>query len=65
MRQADTHHWVPCVRVADIESTVARARTVDVDVVTPVAETPGVARTAVLRDREGASVGLWEPRGVE
>lgn len=65
MRRADAHRWLPCVRVDNIESTMARAQTLAMKVVTPAVETPGVARTAVLEDQEGAVIGLWEPRGVE
>jgi predicted enzyme related to lactoylglutathione lyase len=65
MRRADTHRWVACVRVDNVETTMARAKTSGVTVVTPAVETPGVARTAMLRDDEGAVIGLWEPRGVD
>jgi predicted enzyme related to lactoylglutathione lyase len=65
MRRADTHRWVPHVRVDNVESTTARAQTLEMTVMTPAVETPGVARTAMLRDHEGAVFGLWEPRGVE
>ncbi len=65
MRRADTHRWLACVRVENVESSIARAQTLEMTVVTPVVETPGVARAAMLRDQEGAVIGLWEPRGVE
>ena len=65
MRRADTHRWLACVRVDSVESTVSRAQTLEMTVVTPAVETTGVARTAMLRDHEGAFIGLWEPRGVE
>jgi predicted enzyme related to lactoylglutathione lyase len=65
MRRADIHQWLACVRVESVEGTIARAQTLEMDVVTPAVETPGVARTAILRDQEGAVIGLWEPRGVE
>lgn len=65
MRHADTHRWLACVRVDNLESTITRAQTIEIDVVTTAVETPGVARTATLKDREGAVIGLWEPRGVE
>jgi uncharacterized protein len=65
MRRADTHQWIACVRVDNVERAIARAQTLEMTVVTPAVETPGVAHAAMLRDREGAVIGLWEPRGVE
>src|SRR6185369_8051632 len=65
MRRADTHRWVGCVRVANVERTMARAHALEMTAETPDIETPGVARTALLRDKEGAVFALWEPRGVE
>jgi uncharacterized protein len=65
MRRADTHRWIACVRVDNVESRMARAHPLDLTVVTPAVETPDVAQVAVLRDPDGAVIGLWEPRGVE
>jgi predicted enzyme related to lactoylglutathione lyase len=65
MRRAEMHRWVACVRVDNVESVITRAQAVETTIVTPAADTPGVARTAILRDPEGAVIGLWEPRGVE
>jgi predicted enzyme related to lactoylglutathione lyase len=65
MRRADSHQWLACVRVDNIEGTIDRARNLEMTVVAPASETPGVARTAMLRDHEGIAIGLWEPQGVE
>ena len=65
MRRAETHRWVACVRIENVEGTTARAQTLGMTAVTQAVDTPGVARTAVLRDPEGAVLGLWEARGVE
>jgi predicted enzyme related to lactoylglutathione lyase len=65
MRRADDHRWIACVRVDRVDSTIARAQALNMTALTPAVETPGIARTAVLRDQEGAVIGLWEPRGVE
>jgi predicted enzyme related to lactoylglutathione lyase len=65
MRRADIHRWIGCVRVDNVDSMVVRARTLQMTVAMPPLETSGVACAAMLRDEEGAVIGLWEPRGVE
>jgi uncharacterized protein len=57
--------WVPYVRVADADAAATNARAHGATLLSPVSETPGVARTALLADPERAVFGVWEPRGVE
>jgi len=63
-RAAAEPRWVSYVHVDSVDSTVARAQALGATVVAPGFDTPGVARTALLGDREGAVIGLWEPRGI-
>ena len=52
LRRADTHRWLACVRVDSVENTIARAQTLEMSVVTPAVETPGVApqpRSVILK----------------
>jgi len=55
--------WIAYVHVPDVDASVARARELGAAIVTPPVEDPGLARRAVIRDPEGAVLGLWEPRG--
>jgi predicted enzyme related to lactoylglutathione lyase len=65
MRCRDDHRWVPCVRVDDIMAMLLRAKGEGLVAGGPPVETPGVARTALLRDPEGAVLALWQPDGLE
>jgi len=51
------------VKVASADATAARATDLGATIDTSPFDTPGVARTAVIRDPEGAAFGLWEDRG--
>jgi predicted enzyme related to lactoylglutathione lyase len=53
------------VHVADVDETAARAVALGATIASPAADTPGVARTCLLADPEGAIVGLWSPRGID
>jgi uncharacterized protein len=55
--------WIPYLAVASAEAVAAKALELGAAIVAPVAETRGVARTAVVRDPAGGVVGLWEGRG--
>jgi predicted enzyme related to lactoylglutathione lyase len=56
--------WIPYVRVADRVAFAARAASRGATIVAPAADVPGVARTCLLGDPDGATLGLWEPDGV-
>ena len=64
MRHSATHAWIPFVHIDRIESAVDKASSQGMRLLANADETPRVARTAVLRDQEGAVFGLWEPRGI-
>jgi uncharacterized protein len=64
MRRAATHQWVSYVHVADPDAVAARAASLGA-VVQPGVHEPGIARTRLFTDAEGALVGLWLPDGVE
>ena len=51
------------VNVPSVDATVARAQELGGRVQAPPFDSPGVARTAVVADREEALFGLWESRG--
>lgn len=57
--------WVPYVRVLNADAAAKQAVAHGATLLSPVSETPGVARTALLVDLEGAVFGVWEPRGVD
>jgi predicted enzyme related to lactoylglutathione lyase len=56
------HRWVPLVLVASIAGTAARA-TARGATASGHLRTPGVAATSLIRDPEGAELGLWEAGG--
>jgi predicted enzyme related to lactoylglutathione lyase len=62
-RTSGPHALLGYVNVASVDAVVAQAQGLGGGVKTPPFDTPGVARTAVLADREGALFGLWEGRG--
>jgi predicted enzyme related to lactoylglutathione lyase len=57
--------WVAYVKVASVDVTAARAAGLGATIVSAPSETPGVARTCLIADPEGAVIGLWEPRGID
>jgi predicted enzyme related to lactoylglutathione lyase len=57
--------WVPYVRVDDADAGAKKAVAHGATLISPVSETAGVARTALLVDSERAVFGVWEPRGVD
>jgi predicted enzyme related to lactoylglutathione lyase len=67
MRQwkGDEAHWASYVKVESVDETVARALVLGATVLAPASDTPGIARTALIGDPEGAVFGLWEPHGVD
>ena len=52
--------WVPHVSVESVERTTADALTLGATLV-DMANVPGLARLATVRDPEGALFGLWQP----
>lgn len=62
-RSPSPQRLVGYVHVENVDDTVARAKELGATVATPVFDTPAIARTCVLADPEGATFGLWEPRG--
>jgi predicted enzyme related to lactoylglutathione lyase len=65
MRRSAKHQWVGYVHVTDLDEVTARCVELRATVAAPAADTPGVARTCLLADPEGAIVGLWSPRGID
>jgi predicted enzyme related to lactoylglutathione lyase len=57
------HRWVPYVAVESVDDTARRAQQLGATIQTAAFDTPGIARTCVLLDPEGAVFGLWEGRG--
>jgi predicted enzyme related to lactoylglutathione lyase len=55
--------WIPYLSVPSADAMSAKALQLGAAVTTPAADTPGFARTAVLRDPAGGVVGLWEAKG--
>jgi len=56
--------WVPHVSVDDVERMIDAAITLGATL-DERADTPGLARLAVLRDTENARFGLWQPSPAE
>ncbi len=52
-------HWLPYFSVADADNTVGRAVAMGGDVLVPAVSMPGGRRTAVLRDPQGATFGIY------
>lgn len=63
VRPSDHHRMVGFVTVDSADTMAARTKELGGSIVTPPANTPDVARTAVVADPEGAVFGLWEARG--
>jgi len=54
-------HWTPYVRVDDVDAVVQRAAVLGGDVIVRPFVVEGAARIALILDRVGAQIGLWEP----
>jgi predicted enzyme related to lactoylglutathione lyase len=65
MRRGAAHRWVGYVHVPDVDQIAKRAVGLGAIVAAVAVDTPGVARTCLVADPEGAIVGLWSPRGVD
>jgi uncharacterized protein len=55
--------WIPFLSVASADASSAKALQLGAAVLTAPTDTGDLARTAVLRDPAGGTIGLWEPRG--
>jgi predicted enzyme related to lactoylglutathione lyase len=53
--------WMPYVKVADADATIARARALGGSVVVPPEVLPGVGRVAIFKDPLGAAIGVMQP----
>jgi uncharacterized protein len=53
--------WVPYVRVADIVSATAKAKSLGARALKEDVEVPDAGRFSVLLDPTGAPFGLWQP----
>ncbi len=56
-----TPHWLPYVRVVDVDASVARAERLKAQVVVPATDIPEVGRFGVIRDPVGAVLALMKP----
>ena len=54
-------HWTPYVRVDDVDAATQRAVALGGEVIVRPFVVEGTARIALILDRVGAQVGLWEP----
>jgi hypothetical protein len=57
------HRWVSHVLVESASRTAARAQALGATAIMPPFDVPGIARTCVLEDPEGAVLGPWEATG--
>ena len=57
------HRWVPYISVESVDRMAARVQAAGGIIDTAPFDTPGVARTCVIRDPDGGVFGLWEGRG--
>jgi predicted enzyme related to lactoylglutathione lyase len=60
---AGPHRWVSHVLVDSIEDTIARAAQLGADTSRAPLDMPGIGRTCVMHDAQGAEFGLWEAGG--
>ena len=52
-------HWLTYVFVEDIEATVAKVKGLGGKVMMPPTAVPGVGRTSIITDNQGAAIGLF------
>lgn len=55
--------WLPYVLVEDVDASAARVRELGGEVMKEAFDIPDVGRIAVLRDPQGACIGLFKPLG--
>ena len=65
VRRATDHFWVPSLKVADVDASAALLARHGSSIVSPPFDVPGVSRACVIRDPNGATLQLWQPKGVE
>jgi predicted enzyme related to lactoylglutathione lyase len=56
-----TPHWLPYVRVADVDGTLARAQRLGAELHVPAEDIPGVGRFGVFLDPVGAALAIMNP----
>jgi predicted enzyme related to lactoylglutathione lyase len=54
-------HWLPYVRVDDVDASVARAQRLGAQVIVPATDIPDIGRFGVIRDPVGAVLALMKP----
>lgn len=57
-------HWLPFFAVAELEPALAQVESEGGAVLVEATEVPGLPRTGLAQDPEGASFGLWETRAA-
>lgn len=57
-------HWVPYVMVEDVDATAKNATKLGGSVLVEAFDVPTVGRIAVLRDPQGAVIGVFKPERV-
>jgi predicted enzyme related to lactoylglutathione lyase len=60
-----TSHWMPYVRVADVDAAAQRAASLGGRILVHPFRVDGFARIAVIADAVGAPLGLWESLGTD
>ena len=60
----ESAHWLPSVAVGDLDETIERVNALGGIVLTRRMEIPGVGDLSVIRDRQGASLGILEVTGA-
>lgn len=61
-RRGTPPHWLAYLFVPDVDARVARARALGAEVLASPMEVFQLGRMAIVRDPQGALVGLWQPR---
>jgi predicted enzyme related to lactoylglutathione lyase len=54
-------HWLPYVQVEDADRTAERAKKLGGEIVVPPTDIPDIGRFAVLKDNQGAAIGILKP----
>ena len=54
-------HWLPYVQVEDADRTAERAKKLGGEIIVPPTDIPDIGRFAVLKDNQGAAIGILKP----
>ncbi|SNT37450.1 hypothetical protein SAMN06265795_13113 [Noviherbaspirillum humi] len=60
MQAGTPSHWLPYVRVADVDAVVAKALALGGELLVQPFDVEGMARIAVILDAVGAQLGVWQ-----